>query len=182
MSTKVSVNKIIAQHFSTFRNENDKVSLVDWVLMVAIPMFFSIVVVTFGLSVATEFYSNIVTAGSIFTGLLLNLLVLVYDQKTKLLDLDVKGDDPRYVQFALRKRIINEVHYNISYCIVICLLSIVISVVASSLIENKAIELLAFGFDFSPWVIDLPLMFLGAHIILTVLMILKRVHQLISSH
>lgn len=182
MSTKVNVNKIITQHFDTFRNESDKRSLLDWLLMVVIPMIFSLGVVFAGLSISTDFYSNIVTAGSIFTGLLLNLLVLVYDQKTKLLDLNIKGDEPGYVKFALRKRIINEVHYNISYCIVICLLSIVISVIASSLIVNNAIDLMVYGINIAPWIIDFPLVFLGVHIILTVLMILKRVHQLISSH
>jgi hypothetical protein len=182
MSSKVSVWNIVVQHFNTFKNENDKRSNIDWLIMVGLPCVFSLSVVSGGLGVATDFYSNIVTAGSIFTGLLLNLLILVYDQKTTILEQKVKGDDPRYTKYALRKRIISEVHFNISYCILICLISIVISVTASSLVDGLAVKIVVSGFDLSPWVIDFPLMFLAMHIVLTLLMILKRVHQLISSH
>lgn len=182
MSTKVGIGLILKQHFSTYKNERDERSYFDWLLMVVMPLFVAMGVTIFGGKISVGFYSNIVTAGAIFTGLLLNLLVLVYDQKTKIIELNIKGDDKRYIKYALRKRIIDEVHYNISYCILICLLSIVISTIASSMVDNKAVVINLNSVDFSSWIVDFPLVFLGVHLILTILMILKRVHKLISSH
>ena len=183
MSSKISVTDIVNNHFSTYKDESGRIVISDWVVMVLFPLGVAIAGSIFNLAISSSAYASIVTAGAIFTGLLLNLLVLVYDQKTKLLDKNIKGDSPEFAKYAIRKRVIEEVHYNISYSIVLSLLLVVWAVVAT-LDISKTFSLPYFNYCFEVvvWFVNLPLVFLSLHLILTILMILKRVHRLISSH
>lgn len=183
MATKIGVIGIINEHFNTYRKENDELSFSDWLIMVVFPLAVSVSLCAFGVAISNSAYTNIVTAGAIFTGLLLNLLVLVYDQKTKLLDNQIKGGEEGFKNYAIRKRVIDEVHYNISYCIIICLLAVVVAVVASSgFSASLSIPLTGIVVDIKIWALNFPLLFACMHLVLTILMILKRVHKLISSH
>ena len=183
MSSKISIFEIVKKHFTTYKNENGKNSISDWGVMLLLPITIGAALCAYGITLNGTAYTNIVTAGAIFTGLLLNLLILVYDQKTKLLSQNIKGDEPGYENFAIRKRVIDEVHYNISYCIIICLIAVVLAVIASSGFSYSfVVPKINITISTIDWFVNFPLIFLCVHLVLTILMILKRVYKLISSH
>jgi len=185
MSEKINVSQIVKLHFSTFQNEAGKISWTDWATLVFLPAIIAMILSAYKVAVSNSVYANIIMAGALFTGLLLNLLVLVYDQKIKILDKNIKGDNAEYVSYAIRKKVINETHNNISYSVIVSLLIVVFSTIGSfdfcGLIEKQLFNY-EFTFNFRVWLINFPLYFLCIHLVVLILMILKRVHLLISSH
>jgi len=183
MSSKISVIEIVKNHFSTYEDSGGHRSRLDWEVMVVVPFLAAVIFPLFNIGTTVSAYTNVVTVGAIFTGLLLNLLVLIYDQKTKLLAQNLKSGDEGYDFYETRKRVIDEVHYNISYSILLSLLSVVIATVASLDIKASfAIPGTVWTFRIEQWLFNFPLVFLLGHLVLTLLMILKRVYKLIASH
>lgn len=180
--SKLSIWAILKHHFSTFTDEAGKPSYFDWFLMFVVPLFVSILLCSFSFKLSDEVVENIVTVGSILAGLLLNLLLLIYEHKTKLVEQKIKGDDPNFEAWAIRKKVIDEVHYNISYSILVSLFTVIFAVLSSlKLSYSFSIHNSIPAFDIVPWAIDLPMLFLSMHLILSVIMILKRVHNLMVS-
>lgn len=183
MASKIGIKDIVLEHFSTFADEDGSRSISDWALLVFLPIFIGIGLAALSVNIADEAYTNIVTAGAIFTGLLLNLLVLIYDQKTRLSANPLKSGEEGYDEHAIRNRVISEVHFNVSYCIFVCLILVVFSVIGSAGVDHQVhIPKTSLCIDIGLWVVDLPIFVLSLHLVLTILMILKRVHKLIATH
>lgn len=181
MSSKINLSNIISDNFLTYTNDKGEVEYLDWLILVVMPILFGVIFTVIDISFNEDFFTNIVTTSALFSGLLLNLLVLVYDQKIKHIDLDIKGDDPRYQMYVIRRRIIGEVHTNISYSILISLLLLIFSIIGS----NDIFYVLNFygcNISLHKILVIFPIIFLCTHVALTILMILKRVYKLIDSH
>lgn len=99
------------------------------------------------------------TSLSILVGLLLNLLVLIYGI------LDRSGEKIR--SQTARMSLLKEVFANISYCVLICIVSILI-IIAIMVFRSSAM------------VLQPVLVYVLANFILTMLMIVKRVHILLE--
>lgn len=179
MSTKLNISEIIKGHFRTLKSANGKTSFLDFLVFIAIPILLAIMSIIFKADLNAELRSLLVNFGAIFTALLLSVLVLVYDQENKYSS--TKSNDP----LSGRKNILlRELYYNISYSIV-CSIGLVIFSMSHTLLGTTTIKysILTFGVDTTLGVSILtPLViFFSVTIFLNVLMIVKRMHVLLTS-
>ena len=154
MLSKIDLTKIVKDHLSTLKHHGEnKKSKSDIFLFYGIPIIL-LFFILFKKFVFTESQINIlITVFSIFTGLLLNLLLLIYDIVLK------NSSSTKKEQF------LKEIYSNISYTILLAIVIIImlfISCVKSHFILSSLVVTLIIQF------------------ILTLLMILKRVHILLS--
>jgi hypothetical protein len=159
--TKINVAAIVSDHWGTLVHEhNHKPSLVDYLIFYGLPLVAAGLLVwlkgVFGQAVT----GILITSFSVFAALLFNLLLLVYDL--------VKRD----TSAKLKLRFLEQIYNNIAYSIL----------VAISLIVFLLLNLVALSFPFMQprLVIAFLVYFLAANFILTILMVLQRVHALFS--
>jgi len=163
MLTKINIGKIITDHFATLKDaDSKKISRGDFFLFILLPLLFSSVIVMVFCIFLTESLVNIlITCLSIFVGLLLNLLVIIFDIINKLKTENSKDQ--------LKKLFLKEIYANISFCILISIVNIGFLVVTFSGI---------YFVKLSANVLSVAILMLFG---LTLLMILKRVHILLSN-
>jgi len=120
----------------------------------------------------------LVNFGAIFTALLLSVLVLVYDQESKLSA--VKGSDPLY---DAKKTLLRQLYYNICFSIIssiflvgLCFIHSVLDGVVSSFdVGGVNVKINYAKYFFTPLVI-----FVVANLMLTIVMIVKRMHAMLT--
>ena len=165
MFTKINFLQIIRDHLLTLRHYqgDGKVAKGDIFLFFVLPGFLSIGFYWgLGLSLNSDLISILITSLSIFAALLFNLLILIYDIITKQKN-SAQQDSKRV------KRFLQEIYANVSYSILISVVDVVI--------------LLGGLFKSPPWIVafvNLGSFYLVIHFVLTLLMILKRVHVLLA--
>jgi hypothetical protein len=114
-----------------------------------------------GIRLSSESVVLLITALSIFAALLLNLLLMVHGLVRRY------RDDGRFQE---ARRLLRELYANLAYGVLVCIVGIV--------------PLVAFGFGFGCTVNTIicgAVFFLVCNFLLTLLMILKRVHVLLSN-
>lgn len=163
MFSKVNVFQIVVDHIRTL-SRNGRLSVMDILVFFGIPLVVSVCVAIQKFSLTKDSVSTLVTVGALFTGLLLSLLVLVYDQRSKLKD--DHSDDSTMLKAAFL-----ELYGNISYAILASIVLVCISF---------AKQLCSSGTVVSQ-VVDSALVFIGIHLALTILMILKRINITLTS-
>ena len=126
MSNRINIYDIVIGHFRTLRQtSNNKIGVVEFLVFIVIPIALSIVIIFIPLN-SKDLISLLVNLGSIFSALLLSVLVLVFDQEQKLDDrkeiAEEKGKaiDPL---FDVKKSVLEELYYNISYSILCSILN-----------------------------------------------------------
>jgi uncharacterized Tic20 family protein len=110
--------------------------------------------------------NTIITAASIFAGLLLNLLVLIYSLIGDFFSL-------RKTQRAseAKKELLQDTFVNVSFCILVSVLLVCVCLVAMMVPVGGCIR----------FVTDIGILFLTGLLVLSLLMVLKRIHALIQS-
>jgi len=166
MSSKLNVKDIIAGHFGTLIDAGKKsVSYTDIFSFYILPAIVSATGIFFCFNISKEMASLLVNFGAIFTALLLSVLVLVYDQENKI---DQSIDESLK---KVKKSLLSHLYYNICYCIIISIFLVVICLL------HAVVE------AFSPFTniyFITPLIIITAvNLILTILMIVKRMHVLL---
>jgi len=165
MFSKVNIVKIVKHHISTLKNyRTNKYSVGDFILFFGIPLFIAVIFVYFNISLTHNLTSLLITSLSIFAALLFNLLLLIYDivQKTK-------------NRNTLKIRFLKEVYSNISFCILIAILAVVILIFIS--IFNNRNDL--FIYRIFNLIFNFMAYYLITLFLLTLFMILKRIHVLL---
>ncbi len=115
MFGKINASRIIKDHILTLKNyRTGKLHKPDLFLFFFIPLIISILLIYFGILLNSEIVNVLITSFSIFAGLLLNLLLLVFDIAGK------SSNSEQNIVEALK-----EVYINISFCILICISTIV---------------------------------------------------------
>jgi magnesium-transporting ATPase (P-type) len=192
MSAKINVWSIVRGHLGTMRHHaEDRVSIVDITVFFVCPGFMAVVVYLACIPFTDGLVSALVNASAILLGLLLNLLVLMFDQKSKAADILEKLNTPqaplepneapdplklkrRIDHLTLRSAVITESVANISFSVLLCIASLV-SLLAFSMrgsrLPVERLESLAYGFN----------VFIWATVSLTILMVIKRVFALFTS-
>lgn len=183
MSSKISPRRIFRDHHSTLVDKNGKVEKPDIFTFYVLPYCVAATTLYFRLPIPDSILNILVTAGSIFTGLLLNLLILVHDQRQKLPPVDATKPDVEEIQ--RRHTILKETHFNISYATLISLLIVLLSILYVCL--NFEIPLDAASTNLSAinlaiLVMQPLLVFFTMNLGLIILMILKRVQLLLTSN
>ena len=163
MIGKINVSDIIRDHFRTLVHETDGTpSGGDIVLFFGVPMI-AAALLLFLKGVFGEGISGVlITAYSIFAALLFNLLLLVYDI--------VKKSDKAA---SLKSRFLKQIYSNISYSVFISIALIVILLAYFVSMSSPRLLYIKYGLAFLVYA-------LSANFILTMLMVLKRVHILLS--
>lgn len=164
MSSKINITQIVTDHLATLRNERTgKISAVDLAMFIGAPFVLAVAYYVLGWSLSKDATNLIITGMSIFAGLMINVLVLIYT-----VALNTKVEDVTAEEAFLEKRFLRQIFANISFSISVSVL-IVIVLGLSFFVEartQKAISAFAF--------------FLLGNFLLTLLMTLKRLHILLS--
>jgi hypothetical protein len=165
---KISVRPIISDHADTLRDYGTgKRSIFDVCLFFGLPIAVAVVAVWTGIRIRVSAVTAILTASAIFVGLLPNLLILVL---TFLMN--TKGD-PSDPVLQLRKRFMREIAAHVSFSFVLSL----------ALVSIATGALIALPKDESPiGAVPTFLLVLGCvALLLTMLMLIRRMHALVVS-
>ena len=176
MFDKINIKNIIKDHFSTLVNERTgNKSVIDYFVFIGIPILISSLLV-FVFDDLKQFATILITSLSIFTGLLFNLILLTYDlikrNEAEPIQVDVENerktklDDDKKV----KGKILKQIFTNISYSILIAIFSI-ISLLLLYIWDHHLYKL----------IIVFLVYFFVVNFFLTLLMVLKRTHRLLSS-
>lgn len=168
---KINPAIIIRDHVHTLKNyASDKYSFPDFLVFLILPLG-----IAGGLAYLhpktdknpNEIFNDnvveiLVTSLSVFAALLFNLLLLVYDIVKK-----ANRSEP----FAeLKTRFLREINANVSYSIFVAMVAVVILLISLIGTPNRALQI----------TIAFSVYFLIANFILTLFMILRRIHILLS--
>ena len=187
MIEKINVYRIMTEHLRTLRRTgSDSLSIVDIFLFFGVPILVTLLLmVLFGLQVSPELGNALFTALSIFAGLLFNLLILVYDIVNRE-DTGIEGTREKQKVTVLR-----EVFSNISYAILVSLAVVFLIGVFNLSFGSGLLDGTFTGvcqrltwlckYPLVKWIIDFLIISLSLNFTLTLLMVLRRVHLLLST-
>lgn len=187
MSSKLNVLEIIQGHIETLSSDG-KTSRLDIFTFFIIPLLLSAACMASDFSLSDNITSLLVNFGSIFTALLLSVLVLVYDQDIKLDERhdsrpDKESTPPLY---AVKKELLNELYYNISYSI-ICSITLVLACFSQAILKGSHALLtipftdVSFGVRIDEFFLTPASVFLAINLTLTIIMVVKRMHILLTT-
>ena len=178
MSSKINVSDIILGHIATLADPAGKRSIMDYVTFFAVPGLVAAVGCIAGYNLNKDVSSMLVNFGAIFTALLLSVLVLVYDQESKLNS--VMGIDPLY---SAKKTLLKQLYYNICFSIISSIVLVGLCFVHSVLNGVvTAVHILeyAFNLNYAKYILTPLIVFVMANLMLTIVMIVKRMHAMLT--
>lgn len=168
---KINVIEIVTQHFGTLRNAaKNKCSVTDIAFFYGIPAIVAVFLLYLGYHLNDNIIGVLLAAFSILTGFLFNLLVFLVNMVEKTYEVSQgKYDSNKLSKHEVKKVLLKETYYNISYCVLMGL--VLTAVLVVGLVECR-------------WV-NVPMSFLVyyiiTHFMLTLLMVLKRFNSLLSN-
>ncbi len=161
---KLNLIRIIRDHIQTLKNYNSgRYSFWDFVVFLLFPLVIAGCLTYFLCALNKDLINTLITSLSVFAALLFNLLLLIYDI--------VKKANPSDSFAELKTRFLREIYANISYSILISMLAIILLLVSSLNVSNH----------FFQTALTYLVYFLLGNFILTLFMILRRVHILLST-
>lgn len=168
MLTKLNIFGIVIDHLNTLGTyRGRRYKGVEIFIFYGLPFLLSLALLWFGFSLNDNTANILLTSLSIFAGLLLNLLLMIFDAIRKTKD---DKDDPE------RETLLKETYSNIAYCILIAL-------TCTLILMGFAI----WDISYNPgWVsilkafVSALVYFLVFNFSLTLFMVLKRIHSLLS--
>ncbi|TMX41435.1 hypothetical protein [Vibrio sp. Hep-1b-8] len=186
MSSKINVLGIIHGHWKTLEhNGTGKVSFSDVFTFILFPLILAVLTIVFEFKFTNDLTSLLVNFGAIFTALLLSVLVLVYDQSTKLED--NKPESEADISYKTKRTILDQLYYNICYSIIVSVL-LVVSCFIESICRGKTSTFTlpletpaSICIDINTYVATPLVTFSTVNLIFTILMIVKRMHALLTS-
>jgi hypothetical protein len=160
--SKFSIISLVTDHYSTFRNYDTRtVKLSDYFVYVGLPGITAILLAVFG--VQAQGVPDLLAAIAILTGLVFNAVLLISD-------LSARASET--ADTSLREQVMllaEELRANISYAVILGLsLSALLGGIAMFTDTSKPLNFLLTAL----------VVFLGLQLLLTILMILKRVRAL----
>jgi hypothetical protein len=176
MSLKINVLFLVKEHFLTLKHDGTgNISFTDLFSFVALPIFLSGATIFFEVKLSADFTDAVINFGAIFSALLMSVLVLVYDQDAKLNDVIQKAENNSKANLGLKKELLKQLYHNICFAIVASLSIVVLSLVQVLAESYKWIFV-------STWIITPFIIFFLCSMILTTLMVVKRMHALLESN
>lgn len=170
MFSKINILGIVKDHIATMKNhDTEKTRYFDLIVFFYVPILISSVIFQFCPILGNGIPNALLISLSVFTALMLNLLMLIFNimQNTKNNHVDSeKGNKKIKIDF------LKEIYYNISFSILISLCSVIILILYSIGVFEISIDI--------KLIFTLLTYYLIFIFILTIFMILKRVHVLIS--
>lgn len=210
MSSKIRVGFIVRKHLGAALtdSQSNRILWKDALSFFGLPLTLGLLTYAAALSDKSGLINLLMTVSSIFAGLLLNLLVLVYDQNKRIKEKKVElehdysnkpqpaasldallatqsqsvASNPRYQVYSKHEQILLEMLSSISYAILVSLLSVATGIISFLLPESLPIHI--YGHDATLQLKSIMVslnVFLAGNLILTVVMIVKRVYRLITA-
>ncbi|WP_447928410.1 hypothetical protein [Vreelandella sp. EE27] len=182
MSRKLNVLQIVKAHIGTLKNNaTGKASTVDAFVFLLMPFVLAVLAAYFVPVLKNDQLSLAVNFGAIITALLMSVLVLVYDQETKIKnvidDSSKNVDHSKKQHLNIRIRLMQELYQNICFSIVSALFLVICSF-AQIFIKDIVSECLGH------WLLMFftgCIVFFFMNIVLTILMVIKRFHALLTN-
>jgi len=168
---KINIVKIISDHMATLKDYGkSRYSKLDLFLFFILPLVISGASVYYGVALNKDLVGILINVFSIFAGLLLNLLVLMYSVISNAVKL-AKESDPPTPEYAVRIKIdlLEQVFANISFEILLSSFNVILLAVSTLFSSDKANQ-----------IFSLLIFYLVVLFSLSLLMVLKRVHKLLS--
>jgi hypothetical protein len=161
--TKFSIISILADHYGTFKNyESNTINPVDYIVYVGLPLASAILLVIF--KIRAQNAPDVLAAVAILTGLIFNAVLLISDLSARASE--TKGARERD---AITKQLAEELRANISYAVLLGLtLSALLGAISMFTDTSKSLNVWLTG----------AVVLLGLQLLLTILMILKRIRSL----
>ncbi|WP_139235998.1 hypothetical protein [Pseudomonas sp. NFACC24-1] len=178
MSSKINVANIVLGHIATLADPSGKRSLMDYVTFFAVPSVVAAVACFVGYNLNKDVSSMLVNFGAIFTALLLSVLVLVYDQESKLSLL--KDTDPLY---EAKKTLLRQLYYNICFSIISSIVLVALCF-AHSVLDGVVSKVefggYGVGLNYAKYILTPLVIFVVVNLMLTIVMIVKRMHAMLT--
>jgi len=168
MFSKINILGIVREHCRTLRNfESGRISAGDWALFLGVPVLVAMILLWLEIYLNDTAVTTLLACYAILAGLLINLLMLIFDlirnERVKAEDSPAEKTDKQ-----LKAQLLQQTFANISFCV----LSGIVLALLCILGMKDAL------------VIRIPvsaLVYVGsANFVLTLLMVLKRIHTLLS--
>ena len=168
MLDKVNITKIVRDHLGTFKdNSTRKYRPLDFLLFFLVPLLVAAGFVAILGTLPTNLIGVIATSLSIFTALLLNLLLLAYN-------IVRNSESPSDEGIReMREKLFHEIFSNIAFAVLVALVTVG-SVLIFGVVSDCA-SMLAI------YILSAVIYYLGTLFLLTLLMLLKRVYALLSN-
>ena len=161
MFQKINVIEIFRNHLGTLKsNKTDKAHIPDIILFLLIPFLISSILIFYNHLLTKELANIIATSFSVFAGLLLNLLLLVFD----LADKEENKKNERITS------VLKQLYSNIAFCI---LISVIIVFSLFSLFLDITYDWYIQGLSWLVYYLLLVFM-------LTLIMVIKRIDKMLS--
>ncbi|MCJ8161883.1 hypothetical protein [Acinetobacter zhairhuonensis] len=200
MSKKIDVLSIIEGHLFSLRNSDGSFNFFDFLTFFILPLTLSTLSVFFISKVSNDTISLLVNFGSIFTALLLSVLVLIFDQENKIdehyekylifkEELDKNPDlskSPAYSyifnknldeNYETKKTLLKELYFNISFSIVVSLFLVLMCLAYSNLGDYLIVTNVCVLMKVVVFFIVLAV----TTLFLNILMIVKRMHVMLTT-
>lgn len=179
MFNKISILNIIKDHINTLKNNRTgKLSYLDIILFFLLPCVVSSLLIYTGISLNDALANALITSLSIFSALLFNLLLLVYDISDKKLNLPETNDEFEKIQRSKIRNLLQEIYINISFSILVSITTVTTLLIYFVKISNCiffSINICSFQ-----WLLALVIYYLIIQFALNLIMILKRIYILLS--
>lgn len=191
MSAKINVTEIFSGHIDSFRiSSQSGFNISDVIVFLVMPVLISIFGIYRDFEISEAFGGILVNFGAIFTALLLSVLVLIYEQENKLDDkkdeidrrnseMNVGNPLPPVPFFNEKKKLLRQLYCNICYCIIGSIILVVVATL-NSVVKVDSFSLYAtYQFNINTDVFAPIAVFVSINLILTIVMIVKRMHALL---
>lgn len=164
---KINIVDIVRDHFATLKDERTrKLSLLDLFIFFGLGVIAAVISYAKCLLLEENTISVMITALSIFAGLLINVLILIYTVSQRP---QASGDQIETQRAELERRFLREIFANLSFAILMAVLCVILLVAVIFFTGNVAAVLSAL------------VAMLIVDFLLTLLMSLKRIHILLTN-
>lgn len=178
MSSKINVTEILMGHIATLSDPAGKRSVGDYVTFFLVPVLVAGLGLLAGYNLNKDVSSMLVNFGAIFTALLLSVLVLVYDQESKL-----ESNKKLDLLYLAKKDLLSQLYYNICFSILSSIVLVALCFVHSvvfRLVSEFSVGSTVFHFSYAKYIVTPIIIFVTANLLLTIVMIVKRMHAMLT--
>ncbi len=180
MFTKISIFSIIKDHISTLtNNKNNRIYFPDIVLFFVLPAIIAALMFYSGVALNDSLVNALITSFSIFSALLFNLLLLVYDIAGKIAEPRPTDDDELQIKQRIQRReLLREIYVNVSFEILIS--TFIVVILLTYFLKPSNCNLIGVNVCNFQWLLASTTYYLSILFLLTLFMILKRIYILLA--
>lgn len=173
MSNKINVFEIFKGNYKTLYDvSNNRYSYADITAFYVIPFAVAVLSGYNKYLFSDALIGHLINASALLSGLLLNLMILVFGLKGKISSAKLGESD--YQKKMLKVRIMKELYFNVSSASLVAFFLLFFCII-NTLLNKSAYA------DYNLLVINPVIAFLGIHLLVSFLMITKRTYRLLLS-